>query len=294
VCDLRVELVVGEDERLLFSEIWKIPGPITQGDPLLLGYRLDENQVLDLWLKLADAEHGGTFATVLENPLTYMVNPHAKRLMIEQLEEALRTGKIPREAIPETMIELAEAYADLGQREKAVEYLGRVLRSRNAPDAWLLHRMAMYYGEMGDFEREEKCYREAAAVSSWSETWFNLAHSQQKQGLHTQAAATLDNALLKARKAPYLVLKAQIHRSLGDQQQQQKALQEALQGFGAVVALDDWELSWFLAATRMAGDRKKISQGEAELRHRRRSTGAVTDEEGVLPALTAVLKRVEQ
>ena len=175
-----------------------------------------------------------------------------------------------------------------------MEYLGRVLRSRNAPDAWLLNKMGMYYGEMGDFEREEKFYREAAATSSWTGPWFNLARSQHKRGLYAQAAVILDNALLTERKAPYLVLKAQIHGSLGDQQQQAKALQEALQVFGAVVSLDDWELGWFLAAARMAGDHEKLSQGEAELRSRNRRTGAVGGDAGVLPALTAGLKSVEQ
>ena len=34
-CDLRVELVAGEEERLLFSGMWKIPGLINQGAPLL-------------------------------------------------------------------------------------------------------------------------------------------------------------------------------------------------------------------------------------------------------------------
>jgi hypothetical protein len=62
-CDLRVELVAGEEERLLLSEVWKIPSLINQGAPLLLEYRLDENQVLDLRLKLAQAEDVAPFST---------------------------------------------------------------------------------------------------------------------------------------------------------------------------------------------------------------------------------------
>jgi molecular chaperone DnaK len=290
---VRVELVAGEEERLLFSGMWKIPGPINQGAPLLLEYRLDENQVLELRLKLVQAENVEPFSITIENPLTHVVNPNTTRLKIDQLEEALRIGTIRREAAQEKMVELADAYADLGQREKAVEYLGRVLRNRNAPDAWLLNKMAIYYGEMGDFEREEKFYREAAA-SSWTIPWFNLALSQQKRGLHANASEILDKALLTERKAPYLVLRAQIHGALEDRQQQEKALQEALQVFGAVASLDDWELGWFLAAARMAGDHEKLSQGEAELRSRNRSTGAVGGDAGVLPALTAGLKRLEQ
>jgi hypothetical protein len=81
---------------------------------------------------------------------------------------------------------------------------------------------------------------------------------------------------------------------LDDRQQQEKALQEALQGFGAVAALEDWELGWFLAAARMAGDHAKLSQGDAELRRRNRRVGAVGGDEGVLPVLTAGLTRVEQ
>jgi len=244
-------------------------------------------------LKLVQAENVEPFSITIENPLTHVVNPNTTRLKIDQLEEALCTGKIRREAAPEKMVELADAYADMGQREKAVEYLGSVLRSRNAPDAWLLNKMAIYYGEMGDFEREEKFYREAAAASSWAGPWFNLARSQYQRGLHAQAAAILDKVLLKEREAPYLVLRAQIHGALDDRQQQEKALQEALQRFGAMASLDDWELGWFLAAARMAGDREKLAHGEAELRRRNRSTGAVEGDAGVLPALTAGLKRVE-
>ncbi len=296
-CDLRVELVAGEageEERLLLRKMWKIPGLINQGAPLLLEYRMDENQVLDLRLTLAQVEDVEPFSTTIENPLTHVVNPHAKRLMIDQLEEDLRTGKIRRETVPEKMVELADAYADLGQREKAVEYLGRVLRSRNAPDAWLLNKMAIYCGQMGDFAREEKLYREAAAASSGAIPWFNLALSQHKRGLHAEAQATLDHALLMERKAPYLALMAQIYGSLDDRQQQENTLQEALRAFASVGSLDAWELGWFLTAARMAGDHDKLSQGEAELHRRNCSTGAVGSDAGVLPALTAGLQRVEQ
>jgi tetratricopeptide (TPR) repeat protein len=252
---------------------------------------MDANQVLDLRLKLPQAGNVEPFAKTIANPLTHVVNPNAKRIEIDRLEEELRTGHIPREDIPGKLVALADAYADLGQREKAVEYLGRVLRSRNAPDAVILNKMAVYSGEMGDVEREEKCYREAAVV--WPGAWFNLALAQKKRGLYAEAATSLDKVLLVEHQAAYLVLRAQIHGALGERQQQERVLQEAVQKFGAVDALEDWKLGWFLTAARMASDQEKLSQGEDELRRRHRNEGAVETEKGILPALTAGLKRMD-
>jgi len=52
----------------------------------------------------------GAFEATLENPLTHVVNPNADRSKIEDMEEALRSGKVTREEMPDTFEELAKLY----------------------------------------------------------------------------------------------------------------------------------------------------------------------------------------
>jgi len=67
-------------------------------------------------------------------------------------------------------------------KEKSIEFLKRALKAKNKPDAIILNKIAILYGEIGDFEREEKFYKEAATASSWTGPLFNLALSQRKEG----------------------------------------------------------------------------------------------------------------
>jgi len=41
------------------------------------------------------------FSAKIENPLTNVVNPQAKKIRIAELEEELRTGKVPEHKVPE-------------------------------------------------------------------------------------------------------------------------------------------------------------------------------------------------
>lgn len=170
---LRLEVVAGTERRVILQRIWHIPPPVNKGDRLCLEYRYDENQCLDLRMRLADEPEMDYFSVILENPLTNVVNPQKIRLIIDELEENIRTGKISKKKQPETFVVLAEHYAELGQHEKALEYLSGVLRTQNKPDAEIINKMAIYCGEMKNYERQEKLYREAAKASSWVGPWFN-------------------------------------------------------------------------------------------------------------------------
>jgi molecular chaperone DnaK len=289
---LRVEIVGGQEERLLYGETWDIPGPVQRGDTLLLEYRYDENQILSLTLGLAAHRDIPPFSAQVDKPFTNVVNPWSEKIVIETIEEELRTGKVPKAQIPARMVELAERYADLGQREKAIEYLQRVLRTKNRPDADILNKIGIYYGELGDFQRQEKYYREAAQASTWGGPWFNLSLAQEKQGRHAEAMESIDNALRQQREAPYLVQKAMLAEKLKNIDERNSYLQEALSLFGKVSSLSDWELGWYLTAAQLQDAQEMISAAQAERQKRAQHMGGTAS--GQLPIMTQAIARVDQ
>ena len=288
--DLRVEITAKQDGRTLLKSIWQIPPPMNRGDRLCLEYRLDENQVLDMRMRLTDIPDGKVFTATLQNPLTNVVNPQAARIRIDQAEENIRTGRVPKEKQAEAIVKLADEYSQLNQNEKALEYLGRVLRSKNSPDAAILNKMAIICGIMGDAKREEKLYREAAQSSNWGAPWFNLALAQQRRKQHIEARRSIDKAIAADGDAPAYTLKAMIDESLGLPQPRSAALEQAMAKFGQISSMSEWELGWYLTAVRMAGKGAKEEEALAEQR-RRRVAGNVADLGGVLPILEPALVR---
>ncbi len=290
--ELRVEIVAGSEERKLFSELWRIPGPVNRGSPLCLEFRYDENQILDFRMRLVGRDEAGQFVGTVVNPLTHVVNPHSTRLKIDEIEEDLRTGKVPSSQVSDNLVDLAEMYAEIGQREKALEFLKRALQAKNRPDAGILNKMAIYCGEMGDFEREEKLYREAAMASSWSGPWFNLALAQRRRGNHKEAVESVEKVLAMDRQAPYLVLRAMLASDLGNQQESGQFLRDALAIFAPVSSMSDWELGWLLTAARMAGDTRKEEEAKAEQMKRIQNRGRDEEEQGLLPIPTPIPQKV--
>jgi Tfp pilus assembly protein PilF len=289
--ELRVEIVAGEEERLLGRGIWDITPPVDRGDPLLLEFRFDDNQVLGLKLRMAEKERGKPFKMTLENPLTNVVNPWVEKVEIEDLEEKLRIGKIPRAQMVDVTIELARKYAKIGHREKAIEYLQRALRAKNRPDCYILNLIGIYFAELGDHEKAAKYYHEAAQIPGCEAAWFNLALSLRKVGNFLDAKISIDKALERERQAPYLVLKAQLAEAAGNMAERETCFAEAMSIFGPITSLDDWELGWFLTSAKMAGDQEKAEKAETE--RRRRATGIeAPDLRGVLPGTQEGLMKV--
>ena len=66
---------------------------------------------------------------------------------------------------------------------------------QKGPDVVLLNEMGILYGELGDWGRQEKFYREAANVSNNATPLFNLALSKYHRGLYTEALVIIDEAL---------------------------------------------------------------------------------------------------
>ena len=180
------------------------------------------------------------------------------------------------------MIELAENYSELRQHEKSLEYLRRVLR-QTGPNANILNKMAIYYGEIGDHEKQEKFYREAAALSkTWGGSLFNLALAQKKRRKFQEAIISVEEALQReADNPPYLVLRAQLAESVDDKKNRDAYLLKAVTGFAPLSELDDWELGWYLTAYIMNRDNKNEILVREE--QKRRRGGITIMSEGDLP-----------
>lgn len=287
---LRLEIAAGMDQRIIFQGIWEIPSPVNKGEALRLEYRLDENQRLDLRMSLNDAPTRGSFSWTVENPLSHVINPGNTRQKIDEVEEDIRTGKIPPPQQVEKFVELAEDYATLKQYEKAIEYLSTVLRVKNAPDAYVLNKIAIYYGNLGDYEREEKFYREAARASSWTGPWFNLALLQQRRKKYREAMESVNKSLVSESEVPYLVLRAELHETLGHTKERDRDLKAALDDFGPPSGLSDWALGWLAKAARMSGDHEH-EQAAREEQARRKKGEQQELAGGILPDMAGTLQR---
>ncbi|PJA48426.1 MAG: hypothetical protein CO171_07435, partial [Syntrophobacterales bacterium CG_4_9_14_3_um_filter_49_8] len=84
-------------------------------------------------------------------------------------------------------IQLARWYAELNQKERALDWLRSALKSLGKPDVEILNLQGIYYGELGDHERAEKLYREAdRATTSWNGPLFNLALSFFRRSMYQE------------------------------------------------------------------------------------------------------------
>lgn len=292
---MRVE-IVDSDERLIYSKIWNIKSFISKEDPIVLKYRMDENQVLHLKMYLAEDKSADIFEEYVENPLTNVINPEQKRLTILEIESELQKRlDMPKELRLQKMETVAELYEELGDEEKALAILKRVVKGRNGKDAATLNKMGVLCGSLGDYERQEKFYKEAAAVSSWSGSLFNLALAYRERGETEKAIESIELAIKRERDAPYLVLKAILVQDENDRKEADNCLHEALQAFGSVSTLSDWELNWYSRAANMAGDADRVNEVKEELRRRKRSTAYDPGKDSaVLPGIkTGGLKEVD-
>lgn len=289
--DLRVEIINKDEENLLFSKKWSIPPPVNKGDKLSLEYRYDENQILYLKMRLADKENSPEFEANIDNPLTNVVNPNSTKIEIEQIEEDIRTNQISVNQIPNELVNLAKKYSELNYYEKAMDYLKRALKAKKEPNTYILNLMGIYAGEMGDYKKQEKLYKEAAAISKDSVPLFNLSLSQESRNQIPEALESINKALAIDEDAPYFVQLAKLMGKVGNQTEKIGYLEHALTLFDPLEELTDWELHWFILAAKMLGNSALISESNAE-RKRRALIDAKEKKEidGVLPILRQELK----
>jgi molecular chaperone DnaK (HSP70) len=287
ILPLRVEIVDSE-ERQLFCKVWNITSLVNKDDPIVLQYRMDENQVLHLRMYLAKDKSMGVFEESIENPLTIVVNPEPKRLKILEIEDELQKRKaMPKDLRIQKMEMAADLYKELGDKEKALAILKRVLKGRNGKDVETLNKMGILCGSMGDYKRQVKFYKEAARVSSWSGSLFNLALAQREHDETANAVESVNIAIGRERSAPYLVLRAMLAEDENDNKTREKSLEKAFKSFKSVSTLSDWELYWYRKAANMAGDEEKINKVKEEERRRRRTGEPVPLDDSVLPGIGA-------
>ena len=290
---LRVELADSGDRPLMVKTA-EIPGPLVQGQRLRFSYRMDENQDLNCRVALDGDPDRGEWPFRQENPLSNVVNPQVKRQRLLEIEETLRTENPQPEKAEKLTEEAATLYGKLGLREKALS-IWKHLLARRSGDPVILNKMGILAGEMGDLERQEKFYREAAAADrTWGIPLFNLALAKQRIR-PAEALAAIDEAIKRERSAPFRVLRSELRATLKDPAGAERDVLEAIVAFGVVGKQSDWELSWYLRACKLAGDEALRLVAEAEQRSRRdagkKPDAPIPPPDGLLPDVAPALAR---
>jgi len=279
--EIRIQILAGDEQRTLFEEIWQITGPVKKGAPLWLDFRFNENQILDL--AMGKAGDDSQFERTVQNPLTHVVNPNATKARIEDLEEGLRTRKVTREEMPAQFDELANLYRKLRQYEKALAYYGRELQLLANPPAYLLNRMAFCARDLGDRERAERFFLEADRVEPWSGTWFNWALAKEQWGRPAEALDLVEKAIAMEDDPAYSSLKGRLVQKSGDTEGGIRIAREALKRFPPLAAQDDYQLSWFRLAARIAGEDTVWQDADSMARKRSTHTEWRSQVGGELP-----------
>jgi hypothetical protein len=279
--EIRIQIVAGDEQRTLFEEIWQITGPVKRGAPLWLDFRFNENQILDL--AMGKAGDDSQFERTVQNPLTHVVNPNATKARIEDLEEKLRTRNVTREEMPAQFDELANLYRKLRQYEKALAYYGRELQLLANPPAYLLNRMAFCARDLGDRERAERFFLEADRLEPWSGTWFNWALAKEQWGRPAEALDLVQKAIAMEDDPAYSSLKARLVQKTGDPEGGIRIARDALKRFSPPAAQDDYQLSWFRLAARIAGENSVWQEADAMARKRATHTEWRSQVGGELP-----------
>lgn len=280
--ELRIEVVAGSDEQVVYSRLWKLGEKAFPGDPLRLSYRMDENHCLHLELCLAEDEDDQPFKWEIDNPLSNVVNPNETRMKIREIEEELRVGQVAPAEVVDKKFDLARMHASLRQHEKAIDCLKGTLGAGGS-DGDALNLMGINAGDMGDEARQVKYYQEAIRVGSSGIPLFNLALHYDRKGDRRQALETVDRAIEREKSAPYFILKAQICEAMGDAKGRKRSLALGRNVFGKMGYMSDWVLGWYLSAARMAQDTETARQAEEEQKRRKQRRNSVTIGQGILP-----------
>lgn len=282
--ELKIEIHagVGNQQRMVERKTVQINDLVSQGDKIFLEYRMDENQVLYMQMRIENLEDQ-VFDLTFENPLTNVVNPQPIRMEIDRIEEDMRVGKIPREQQPNVFIELAKKYQDLGQRDKAITYLRQALAGVGTPDPYILNLMGILAGEIGDKDGEIKLYRQAAKVTDEGGPLFNAALALEKKGLIKEAIREIEAAIERDQEPSYYTLRAILAEKEGDLVGREHFVKKAEEMFAPISTMTEWELGWYLRTMRMLNNTEGINSGEEEFKKRKRTRSSVSDAPGYYP-----------
>lgn len=289
--ELRIELHDGS-ETILGRAVWVIPAPVNKGQELSLHYRIGANQVLELRLWLSGNEIQAPFEYKLENPLCNIVFPDQRRKSIEELEENIRSGKVPKDQIPEKMEKLANEYQEINHLEKALDLYKALLRRKGGDDPHYLNKMGIICGDLKDYEREEKFFREAAKNSRWAGPLFNLGLSKHRQRKIHESKILIEEAIADQDDPAYNIARAMVAESEGKKNEMTYWLEKGMQGFSSPETASDFHLSWMANAARMSQN-TELSRNVEKEKIRRKKTGKSDPVGGVLPSITNAVARSE-
>lgn len=270
--NIKMDIIALSTGQSLFSETWKIQQMVNAGDPITVEFRIGGNQEFECRAFLANAP-GELFERTIENPLVNTISPDRIRIKIEEMEEKFRNKGGFKAEDRDKLIQLARWYSELKQLERAQEYLKTALRLINRPDAEILNLLGINYGELGDIERQAKAYREAdSANPHWGGPMFNLSLALRNRNKHKEALQEVEKAIQKEKdRGSYHTLKGLCMKSHGDEKKALEVFRDAINMFGPVEDLSDWDLGWFETCCSQLDNADMLQKIEKERQKRNRS-----------------------
>ncbi len=242
---LRIEAITLPEEHVVLNLPVKIDAG-EAGEALNLQFRFGSGHSFECAVALRKRPDD-RIVVEAENPLINVSNPGAARVEIEQIEEDLRDagGIAPRHR--DQLMRLAELYRELRMTEKAVDILKGASRAVGTPDPEILNRLAMFYDEIGDLNRMEAHYAEAARVSgNWAGPLFNWALHLFRRRNFALALEKVDEGILRQPDSgPYYILRARILDGMGQPVAAKEAAQQGMGHFPPLSAQSPWQLGWY-------------------------------------------------
>ncbi len=289
---LEMSVVAHRSGQTVFRKIWRLPRGTKAGDQIVVRARMAADQEFECNAFLENQPEA-LFEAYTSNPVINVASPHPARLRIEQIEQELRDKDGGTEADYARFVELARSYAEIGHREHAIDVLNTLLRKLNRPDGFVLNLRGIWYGEIGDYERQERDYRESAELlPGFDVPLFNLALSLERRGKLNEALQTVREALRRnSQSGPARTLEGRMLTAMGDVTGGREALEAARKLYGPPEMLDDWELGWCAACARMLQDEKLLAAVEAERRQRSKAPESVESAEALRPEVRPIEMR---
>jgi molecular chaperone DnaK (HSP70) len=242
---LRIEAITLPEEHVVLN--LSVPIDASEaGEALNLEFRFGSSHSFECAVALRKRPDD-RIVVEAENPLINVSNPGAVRVEIEQIEEDLRDAGGFSARHRDKLMRLAELYRELRMTEKAVDILKGASRAVGSPDAEILNRLAMFYDEIGDLNRMEAHYAEAARVSGkWAGPLFNWALHLFRRRNFALALEKVDEGILREPDSgPYYILRARILDGMGQSVAAKEAAQQGIGHFPPLSAQSPWHLGWY-------------------------------------------------
>lgn len=246
--DLAIEVLADDGDRVVGRSIWSLAPPVRHGEPLALGWALDENQCLALHI-VREEEQDLAFEARFDAPLTHIDQQHAARCRMLEASEAIRNGQIPRAALTATFEQMARDAHTIGQDDRALHFVHCAINHGGA-NADLLNLRGIVLMSMGDREGAEQSYGECGDSSP---ALFNLALLLHRQKRHAEALAAIERRLELDPEPAALVLKADILAAMGEAESSRLHYQDAIARTGAPEQESRWSLGWLARCARLLG-----------------------------------------